>query len=317
MEIIFNECSLHGQFNDVSSFENSLDILMEMRSTARKYDREIYCHRQLMHAMITNQLSLPQIIGSIDRNKASALKGWIGRTGPYWNEPRQHSSDEYFECREEVVTDTAIGECAYRQFLKCETQLTSISPSNWCNSPVQVIWHGDDQQNQIRNLVNHYTIETLETELKNFDSPIRSWDQMARACGLKFEALNFSEDTFSPLSGTPFVYAAAQSIMDLLSVLNEFKETHISDGGRSKKGDEMYQQYFTGTRAWYSDSSDREKIDFKNAMSFSHPVPGNEKIFAPYHGKVQTPQMRIHFSWPVTAANPLYVLYIGDKITKY
>ena len=105
-------------------------------------------------------------------------------------------------------------------------------------------------------------------------------------------------------------------MMDLLSVLNDFKKTHGLKG-RSAEGDKMYQTYFTGPRAWYSDSSEREKRDFKNEMSFCHPEIRKEKIFAPYHGKIQTPQMRIHFSWPVTTATPLYILYIGDKITKY
>lgn len=317
MEILFNECSLHGQFPDARSFENSLDALMEMRNTAKKYDREIYCHRQLMYSMVTHQQSLPQIIGSIDRNKASALRTWFGRTGPYWNESRQHSPDEYFECQQEVVTDTAIGECAYLRFLKNEAQLTSISPSNWINSPINVTWHINEQPRQNENLLNHSTAETLELELKKVDPPLRSWEQMARACRQRFEAIHFSEDAFAPLNGSPFVFAAAKSIMDLLAVLNKFKKTHSLENGRDREGDEMYRTYFTGPRAWFSDSSDREKIDFENEMSFSHPKDGNEKIFAPYHGKIQTPQMRIHFSWPITAKTTVYILYIGDKITKY
>ena len=79
MDLLFNECSLHGQFQDAKSFECSLDILMGMRNTAKKYNREILCHRQLMHSMITHDLSLPQIIGCIDKNKAAALRMWIGR----------------------------------------------------------------------------------------------------------------------------------------------------------------------------------------------------------------------------------------------
>ena len=316
MDLLFNECSLHGQFQDAKSFECSLDILMGMRNTAKKYNREILCHRQLMHSMITHDLSLPQIIGCIDKNKAAALRMWIGRTGPYWDDPRQHSSNDYFEYNREVVTDTAIGECAYRLIVKCKAQLISITPSNWSTSPIEVTWHSDDQPSQGEHLVNHYTTETLETELKKADPPILSWEQMARTSQNKFDALHFSEDTFSPLSGTPFVFAAAQSMMDLLSVLNDFKKTHGLKG-RSPEGDKMYQTYFTGPRAWYSDSSDREKRDFKNEMSFCHPEIRKEKIFAPYHGKIQTPQMRIHFSWPVTTATPLYILYIGDKITKY
>lgn len=106
-------------------------------------------------------------------------------------------------------------------------------------------------------------------------------------------------------------------MLDLLDVLSRFKDEHQTGTGRTQKGHELYEQYFTGDGAWFSDSSDREKRDFENDMTFSHPDQNGATIFAPYHGKVQTPQMRIHFSWPVTADSPLYVLFVGDKITKY
>lgn len=317
MELLFNECSLHGQFEDIDSFEKSLDLLMNMRLTTRKYGREIQCHRQLINSLVTQHYSLPQIIQRLDKNKASALRDWIGRTGPYWDEPRQHSPDEYFECNSEIVTDTAIGECAYRHILRSEAQLASISPSNWQISPVEVIWHNKEQKVQTEKLINHVTIKTLEDELKKFDAPPASWAQLDQTCRRKFENLVFSNAAFAPLNGVPFVFAAAQSMLDLLSLLNKFKQEHNLETGRSKEGDRMYQDYFTGPRAWYSDSSDREKRDFKNQMTFTHPASSNKNIFAPYHGKIQTPQMRIHFSWPITATTPLYILYVGDKITKY
>ncbi len=158
---------------------------------------------------------------------------------------------------------------------------------------------------------------TLELELQKFELPLRSWEQLAHSCRQRFEALHFSEDAFAPLKGCPFVLAAAKSILDLLSVLAAFKSVHSLETGRGNEGDQLYQTYFTGDRAWFSDSSDREKTDFENEMSFRHPEQSDVKIFAPYHGKIQTPQMRIHFSWPVTAQAPLYILYVGDKITKY
>lgn len=317
MELFFNECSLHGQFLDIQNFESSLDSLMEIRRVAKKYNRELYCHRETIQAMVTHQLNLPQIIGSINRSKANALMGWLGRSGPFWEDARRHPADEYLECQGHVVTDTAIGECAYLRFSSKEAQMASIFPSNWNNTPLEVTWHRNTQPLQSENLINHFTADTLEAELQKAAPPLQSWDQLARSCRQQLDALHFSEDAFSPLKGSPFVLAAAKSIFDLLSMLNKFKKTHNPDDGRNQDGDEIYQTYFTGPRAWFSDSSDREKTDFKHEMSFTHPERREETIFAPFHGKVQTPQMRIHFSWPVTARSPLYILYIGDKITKY
>lgn len=317
MELFFNECSLHGQFVDFQSFESSLDTLIEIRNIARKYGRELYCHRETMQAMVTHELSLPQAIRNINRNKASALMGWFGRTGPFWADVRRHPPGEYLECQNEVVTDTAIGECAYLCFSRIEAQLASISPSKWGASPLEVFWHKNEQLRQSEGLVNHFSAATLETELKKVEPPLQSWEQLARSCRQQFDSLHFSDDAFAPLKGCPFVLAAAKSMLDLLGVLSKFKKTHSLDNGRDREGDELYQTYFTGARAWFSDSSDREKTDFEHEMSFRHPEQNDEKIFAPFHGKIQTPQMRIHFSWPVTAQNPLYILYVGDKITKY
>jgi len=51
-------------------------------------------------------------------------------------------------------------------------------------------------------------------------------------------------------------------------------------------------------------------------MTFRHPEKADETIFCPWYGKVGTPQLRVHFSWPVRADETLYVVYVGPKITK-
>lgn len=90
----------------------------------------------------------------------------------------------------------------------------------------------------------------------------------------------------------------------------------------STKRDEIYRNFFTGKKggggrgALFSDSSDDEKIKFETEMRFKHPAEVNKTLFCPWHGKVQTPPLRIHFSWPVRADDPLYVVYVGPKITK-
>ncbi len=172
MELFFNECSLHGQFLDIQNFESSLDTLMEIRRVAKKYDRELYCHRETIQAMVTHQLNLPQIIGSINKSKANALMGWLGRSGPFWEDARRHPADEYLECQGHIVTDTAIGECAYLRFSSKEAQMASIFPSNWNNTPLEVTWHRNTQPLQSENLINHFTADTLEAELQKAAPPI-------------------------------------------------------------------------------------------------------------------------------------------------
>ena len=51
-------------------------------------------------------------------------------------------------------------------------------------------------------------------------------------------------------------------------------------------------------------------------MTFGPPEHADRTLFFPWHGKVQTPQLRVHFSWPVRADKHLYVVYVDPKITK-
>ena len=75
--------------------------------------------------------------------------------------------------------------------------------------------------------------------------------------------------------------------------------------------------YFRRDKALFSDSSDSEKNDagFRNAMTFKD--PDGQELICFWHGKVRRPiQFRIHFSYPIQSHTPLYIAYIGPKLTK-
>ncbi|MDA1277088.1 MAG: hypothetical protein O2960_23995, partial [Verrucomicrobia bacterium] len=83
---------------------------------------------------------------------------------------------------------------------------------------------------------------------------------------------------------------------------------------------EQWSNLMVGNEARFTDSSDDEKRDFKKAMTFTHPVTGQE-VFCSWHGKIQTPLYRIHVEWPMPEKvndvyQPLLVAYIGPKLTK-
>ncbi|EGR2914004.1 hypothetical protein DNG97_24050 [Vibrio parahaemolyticus] len=102
----------------------------------------------------------------------------------------------------------------------------------------------------------------------------------------------------------------------MLLVLDKINVSFNGAGERNEEGHRIYQEHFTGDKAWFSDSSDTEKREFKEALTFKHPENNGESIFCTWHGKVKTPQIRIHHSWPITKDAPLYILYIGPKLTK-
>ena len=131
-----------------------------------------------------------------------------------------------------------------------------------------------------------------------------------------FPDLTFAPSTFEPILPYPFGKAVANRILERLNVLNQLKNCFDMQGNRTTDGHALYQKHFTGARAWFSDSSETEKTEFRQELTFRHPLSTGEYLFCTWHGKVSTGVYRIHFSWPVTADTPLCVVYVGPKITK-
>jgi hypothetical protein len=79
---------------------------------------------------------------------------------------------------------------------------------------------------------------------------------------------------------------------------------------------QQYRAYFAGETPCFTDSSDTEKHEFQKKLTFPHPERPGETLFCPWHGKVKVQQIRVHCSYPIRRDEPLYIVYIGPKITR-
>ena len=244
--------------------------------------------------------------------------GWLTRTGPFWDDLRQHEAGDWLECRDEIVTDTAVGEAGFRKLHGLDCGLISVSPSDWEYSPVEVTWRGtaESPENRTTALQNLWDVATLEAGLQDMAPPIRSWDDLRTASIDRFQRLRFSEDCFEPLRGFPFAQSAADRFLVLLGILDRLARAFDADGVRAPEGHQIYQNYFTGRRALFSDSSDTERRKFRHELTFAHPDQPGSSLFCSWHGKVSHLTLRLHFSWPVQAGKRVCVAYAGPKITK-
>jgi hypothetical protein len=285
-----------------------------MRRLAQAFGRSLYCHRNIVNARVTRDLSLPEAINSLRIDEKRALMPWLTQFGPFWEDTRAHSPDDYLEHDGEVVTDTAVGEAAVRCLGGMDSWLISFSPSSWERSPIRVEWVRAVRD--IVDVVNHWDHDALEVALQKIPAPLVSWDQLAISASAGCPDLTFSPDSFESLRGHPFVEGAAQQILVRLKTLQRFRQCIDEKNERTAEGQRLYQDHFTGDKAWFSDSSDTEKRTFRTQLTFRRPGAKPENLFCPWHGKVKTPQLRIHFSWPVAADEPLYVVYVGPKITR-
>lgn len=316
MDFLLNELSAQQQFNDAASFIESIQEVMRIRQHILQLGSGLYCHRNFAYTQITNELGMQQVAQLLPRSERSVVLQWLTQRGPFWEDSRVHGSHDWIEVSGEIVTDSAVGEAAFAQIFGLNRKLVSFSPSSWNSTPISATLVKDGHPQTDIEISNYWTSESVQALLDTEPERTDSWAALSSLVIRTCSELTFAENTFSPLEGHPFVPSAAERIRVLLYVLNKFKTCFDNEGKRSAEGHRLYGDHFTGDKAWFSDSSDSEKIDFLEDLTFPHPVIPYKHIFCPFHGKVKTPQLRIHFTWPVRAGEPLYVAYVGPKLTK-
>ena len=315
MAILANDLSIHGQFYDLRSFREAFGRLMKMRGAARRGGHEILCHRALLAVEAMPGVPMQQALQQLKADERRSAMSWLTRSGPFWEDLRRHGGNDYLECRGEVVTDSAVGEAAFRVLHDVECGLASVTPSAWDFSPVDVAWKRDAEIGDRGAVLRNWRdAGTMENELP--PAPVASWREMERASAERFERLTFSGDCFKQLAGIPFARSSADRVIALLGILNQLALSFGTDGKRTAEGHRIYQEHFTGQQASFSDSSDTEKRDFRSELTFPHPHKEGTYLFCPWHGKESYLTLRPHFSWPIRFCEPVYVVYVGPKLTK-
>ena len=316
MKLLLNELSMHGQFQNTLQFAQAIDTIMSLRAVAKQFGRDVYCGTNMAQLPAVHQSTMLEEMQRMSVDKKRALMHWLSRVGPHWEESRQHSSEDYFSYGAEVVTDTALGEAASLMLQRQLCGLVSFAPSAWLHSVVLINYVNSLNEATPIEVENYWDSQALECALKRLPRTCNDWSSLEQQSRQRYTGIYFSDDCFDGLNGVPVSSSAINQIMQLLDTLNQFKQCFDAAGQRTSEGHEIYQKHFTGTKAWFTDSSDSEKNEFSAALIFKHPAHQNKTIECPWHGKVKTPQLRIHFSMPVTAKDSLYVVYIGPKLTK-
>ncbi len=312
-----NDLSIHGQFDTLDEFSGAVKTLMKIRSAIGRAGSRFSCHRDLAHAQVTREATMHKAIQSMSIEERRAWIQWLTKGGPFWEDDRQHAPDDWLETAGELTpVDHAIGESAFRNFHGDQLDLISAAPSDWLSDPISVTWKRDEKEDRIVDVPNHWTLKSVQRRLDALPATFCSWKSLEEHVRRAYRELTLSVDAFASLSGCPFALAAANRINTLLGTLDRYRGCFNEHGARSIEGDEIYEDYFKGDRAWFSDSSDSEKEAFRSKMTFAHPDNSGEILFCPFHGKVSTQTIRIHFTYPIAKTIPLYVVYIGPKITK-
>lgn len=311
--ILFNDASLHGQFGAPEPFRESLRTLWEIRSFLVGKGLHLKVCRSVRGRKVTQSQTFYDFLGSMPREIKTRVLLWLDRDGPFWDDNRGHSEDEYFECCGELVTDTGAAEAAFLRAEGAAAWLFSINPSQFLANPLAVQWCGRPGGDLVVEISNGWTLEHAEQCASAFERPLRSWSDLLDWARRECLHLELSTKIAEQLP-THFIPNVANRSKVLLGALNQI--IGFLKAGNDQEFNKMCADWMQGERARFSPSSASELNEFSKELTFLHPRNG-EKVLCSWHGKIQTPQYRIHFEWPLPEGEEqLFVAYIGPKITK-
>ena len=283
-----------------------------MRNTARKFDAGLFCRKNIALIPINPSTSV-SVRDALTPEKRRAFMVWLDRQGPFWDDAPKHDPDDVLEVKwesgDEIVTDTAVGEAAYCSSIGIDCRLVSLAPSKWNYSPIVVTLENSTKVE----VSNYWEPSSLETALETWrgsEGDINTLEELKNHCISRFQRLRFSEDSFSALKGYP-VPALINNIIKRLEFLDKLM------GERDVAGNFGQPSTFPRGNSLFSDSSRNEKRIFREELSFKHPEESGRTLFCPWHGKLSHQRFpyRIHFTWPLSTGEPLYVVYVGPKLT--
>jgi len=315
-----NDLSLSGQFRASADFCNVLRELLKLRARNETIRTQLYCSRQLATRLVTHNLDVRSaILQQADKGLTAQVLAWLNKAGPFSDDGRDVDDLSKFTFAGHDVTDQGLGEAARRREREVDAQTFSFDGAtpSCSTTPLAVDQQPASEALQTVLVPNFWDIATLEQAVQSALAPPRNWDDAVARLRADFDKVIIAEWVEDVLRPHPFNMNVYNRSRELLGVLQKFVESHTPDGLRTTESQKIIALHFSGQKAWFSDSSETEKNDFKDKLTFRDPLRDDIKIFCAWHGKIKTPQYRIHFEWPLQQTDRVVkVVYIGPKLTK-
>lgn len=319
MQWIVNELSIDGNFRSVEEFLEEFMRLILIRKNNSIISEGLLCSRQIGNQPVVGGIPFRHaVMQHASRDTKSLILNWINKKGPYWDDDRASNDDDYFEHNGFDVTDLGLGECSRRILLnKDSTTVSLLSPNSSFKCDVLEIVQGLPQAPIAVISINNITdIATLQACAERERERPKNWADAIDFLKARFDRLAISSEVLRVLQPHPFSSYVVERLEELLGVLQHLMESRDDRGKYTKETYELIAKHFSGKKAWFTDESDTNKNKFEDQLTFKDPLDPDKTIFCPFHGKIKTPQFRIHFLLPETEDKLIRVAYIGPKITK-
>lgn len=318
MLVGFNELSLAGQVRPEGEQE-VLAFMLSCREETRSAGGTLKTLRRILAQRFIGEATLAQRLHAMPDGepRKRLLLSWLANDGPFVDDDQGHDSSIWFELPDgAVVTDATLAELAHVALQGLQaTAAVSLVGGGFDSNPLVVTRVDGDNSRTPAPLANFGDLVPFRTWLQAQEGPMRSWADLAARAQRVCSSLLWAADAFAPLASQPFQPGVAMRLLERLSILQRMKTAFDDHGDRTPEGDQLYQTHFTGEKAWFSDSSTSEKAKFEQELTFRHPQTG-ASVFCPWHGKLNTPPYRVHFTYPINVEAPLVVVYVGPKRTK-
>lgn len=266
---LFNDASLNGACESTHEFVQSIKFCIAVHNQLRQFGGGL----EIGHSFLTRRLKFGESVGSalslLSTDERRRVRVWVDKEGPFWDRPQQHDANEYFECLDEVVTESALAEAAHHVFAGEDTVVVSLAGSLFTQDPLTISWkqgpHGDIDI-CVQNAITQEHVTQLAAaalpSLENYKS-LLSW--VRKNC----RHLAIRTDDLLEQMGSTFIPAVAERGRELFQILNSIAEAVILKDSEKLKA--LCQTWLTSAR--FSDSSATEKNtdEFSLRMRFKHP----------------------------------------------
>ena len=315
-----NDLALKG-FSSHEHLRLALMSVVSARRLAPNLGRALFCSRATSMLVGATGQNLLAAIQSFPRDERSAILQWIGRFGPFIEDEREVWEDDLYYFNNEDITNEGLGEAARQCQRGYDAHTLSLQTGNGFPiglSPLTVSQGLLDDPLVVVSVPSHFSASALAEIANNSEPEPSSWVDLIIYCRNRFTNLIIGKHCDKVLQPQPFSANVARRTIELLKVLNQISTERDEEGALSPLGEELKQNFFIGEKAWFSDEGADNKQNFASEMTFPDPRNNAERIQCFWHGKIKTPQYRIHFEWPKpTPGEPIVVAYIGPKISKH
>lgn len=316
--LIINDLSLKRNVQNASILNQQLIDAVKLVTSVRVAREIIKCSRNLINSIVYNDVSLlKHLVRDFDRDSRFQIMSWLSNHGPFWDDSRTVVDLDSFNLEDVNVTEQGLGEVG--RLLSVGINACSYSfdggELGFSRTPISISHNLEELLVGSYSVENIWNVAGIAEKLKATAPPHSSWESLLLEAVENFKFLSFVEQPHLQLVSTPFSAGASNRIQLLLGVLNQIAENTNDDGSLNEKAKLFHETYFVGEKPYFTDESDANKVDFKKDLTFKD--SGGDDIFAPWHGKINTPKIRIHYEWPRPAKQKnIKILFIGPKVTK-